>query len=248
MRLTTEPLDLPHMESDDESQAIVDLGVDRPRRTTPSLAKAIAYKRDRRFVMSGPHADRRNWPRAKASEKQAQRRRVAQTLRPALGTVAPEIDDFAPAFPSTSYSARKWRHASIPLGQWVNDKLEKRLYFVGVNIGFRIEDERFRRRLVPFLESLVSGRYGHSVELARRFAHVLDKPSHYSWRVKTDRFFGLDVWRDRIWLRALTELFEEQPEWEAKLRAWIAEVAPAEPPPDEPAWKRIRRLRKRSAQ
>ena len=176
------PLDPPQMDHDDESQAVIDLDVDRPRRMTPSLAKAIAYKRDRRFVSEYPHAERKSWPRKKALRNQTHRRQVDRALRPALGNVTPDIDDFAPALPRRPRSPSRHMHGNIPLGEWVDNKLEKRFSFAGRNIRVKIARDRYRRRLIPFFETLTEGRQGYSVELARRFARVLDSLSHVDYR------------------------------------------------------------------
>lgn len=159
----------------------------------------------------------------------------------------PEIVDFTPLFPRRSRSRYSQLHGNISLGPWVHMKLEKRLSFVGNNIGVKLERARYRRRLVPFFENLVAGRHGHSVELAQAFKRFLDGTRHHRPDELTGRSIGIDLAFENAWCRALNALFEEEPEWEARLRAWIAEVAPAQPPPDAPVWRRIRRLRARSA-
>jgi hypothetical protein len=231
---------------DADADVSVDLGMERPRRVTPALAKSISYKRDRRFVAEYPHLERRSRPKRKVLRNQTWRRRVDATLRPALGEVTPETEDFTPEFPRRQKSRRGWRHANIPLGQWVNDKLENRLSFVGRNIGTKIYREPYRLRLIPFLESVAAGCGGHSVELAVRFQPLLDDLAEPDRLQRRDRRqLQVVSWVDG-WCRALRELFAEQPEWETKLRAWIAQTSPSAPPADEPAWKRIRRLRNRS--
>jgi hypothetical protein len=234
-------------EGDDGPEVAVDLDVGRVRRVAPAFKKATRYRRDRRFVAEYPHLERRTWPQKKALRNQTYRRGVDRALQPALGAVSAEIDDFAPAFPRRPRSPSRSRHGNIPLGQWVNDKLEKRLAYVGNNIGAKIRAESYRRRLIPFLESLLAGRRGHAVEIARYFAMVLDGLPNGGRASDTSRSSNFLVWRSPVWNRALIDLFDEQPEWEARLRAWIAEVAPPEAMVAEPAWRRIRRYRGRSA-
>ncbi len=62
-----------------------------------------------------------------------------------------------------------------------------------------------------------------SCELARSFAVVLDPPpmsrrGPWDWPLERT---AIDWY---AWLGALDKLLEAQPEWEAKLRAWIDEV------------------------
>jgi len=78
----------------------------------PTLKKAIAYKRDRRFVAEHPHRERRSWPKRKALRHQQYRRGVDRAIRPALGTVTPEIDDFAPVLPRRKTSKQTFRHGN----------------------------------------------------------------------------------------------------------------------------------------
>jgi hypothetical protein len=241
----------PHIldDHDDVGNLFVPFDIERPRRVPPALAKAIAYKRDRCFVAEYPHLERRSWPKRKALRNQTWRRGVDAALRPALGEVGPEIDDFMPSLPKRQRSTTSsWRHANIPLGEWVHSKLEKRISFVGCNISIKLGRARNRRRLVPFLESLIAGRHGHAVELAQAFERFLDRrPLPRAWltrdRLITDRSIGVDLAFWNAWCRALNALFAEQPEWEGRLRAWISEVAPVAPTQPEPAWKRIRRHR-----
>jgi hypothetical protein len=232
--------------ADEPTELVGSLDVERPRRITPALKKAIAYRRDRRFVAQDPHLERRSWPKRKALRHQQYRRGVDRAIRPALGTVTPEIDDFAPALPRRKKSHLAFRHGSLPLGKWVDRKLEKRISFVGRNIGAKIERQRYRRRLVPFLESLIAGRRGHAVELAWSFAAILNGLTYTGRRPIAyydlpDHLFG---WSPP-WHYALKTLFAEQPEWEDRLRNWIAETAGHAPATAEPAWQRIRRLKGR---
>jgi hypothetical protein len=159
-------------------------------------------------------------------------------MHPARTMEPSEIDDFTPLFPRRSRSRYGQLHANISLGLWVHQKLEKRLTFVGRNVG--------RIRLIPFLESLVAGRCGHSVELARAFQRIIDRVRSPKRSEYGDRPRPLELCHADGWHRMLTDLFAEQPQWETKFRAWVAEVAPSEPPPDEPVWRRIRRLRTRA--
>ena len=140
------------------------------------------------------------------------------------------------------------RHdTAIPLCAWVHQRLERRLAYAGYHIGDLFSHPRYRRRLVPFIESVMVGCHGHAVELARHFAVTLDAMRHgFPPQVTRDRLSILDQ-PASFWNRPLATLFTWKPEWETQLRAWADEVSSDELPADEPAWKRIRRLRDRAA-
>src|SRR4051812_16985787 len=138
----------------DDAALVVALDADevRPRRMTPAHKKAIEYLRDRRYVAEDPHRERRSWPKRKALRNQTFRRQVDRAIRPALGEVTPEFEDFAPSFPYRKKSNLHFRHGTLSLGAWVHRKLERRLGTVGSNIPAKLNYPRYRRRLIPFLE------------------------------------------------------------------------------------------------
>lgn len=195
----------------------------RPRRANPAEKKAIAYRKDHRTATKCPHRERRSWPKKKALRNQTYRRQVARSLAPASGAVAPDIEDFSPLPPLRRTSKWSASHEAVLLGEWVDRRQNKRTWLIGRKLLANLHRDRHRKRLVPFLESLIQGRSELSRKLARSFALVLD-PTPMSPRGRRGQPLARTAIDWYAWLGALDQLLEEQPEWERKLRAWIDQV------------------------
>lgn len=205
-------------ESDGERQAST-------RRRSPTEKKTLAYRLDHRLGVQDPHRHRRAWPKKKALRNQTYRRQVSRSLEPALGPVASEIDDFSPD--AVRRRKSKWTlfGGPKPLGKWVKSQQRKRLSHIGRKLRANFDRERYRNRLPALLANLIEGRSEHSRELARFFSLLLElPPAGYPWgwegNEEKKQFPGVVDWID--WHHRLRALFREQPEWEAKLRSWIA--------------------------
>jgi hypothetical protein len=104
--------------------------------------------------------------------------------------------------------------ASVPLGDWVESRLAKRIRFTAWNFFKEPYDHsQHRTRFVAFLASLVEGRSDTASGMARRLGALLSPPT---WPVSTD-VCDHESDRDRAWLAAF---FLEEPEWEAKVAGW----------------------------
>ena len=196
---------------------------DRPRRANPTEKKALAYRKDHRIWTKYPQLERRSWPKKKALRNQTYRRQVSRSLIPALEVVTPQIEDFSPSVPRRRKSRWGALRQAMPLGEWVKGRERKRLSLIGRKMLGNFHRERHRKRLVPFLESLIQGRSDLSREFARSFAVLLSlrqRPPGGRWSASRERAV-LNLYS---WIGPLDQLLEEQPEWEAKLRAWIEEV------------------------
>lgn len=193
------------------------------RRLSPQQKKALAYREDHRVWAKYPHVERHSWPKRKALRNQTYRRQVTRSLAPARGVVDGDIADFSPVMPLRRLSKWRNRHGAMPLGKWVEERERKRLALTGRKILGNFHRERHRQRLGPFLESMIQGRSEHSRVLARSFALLLNHPPMHprQWHQLLGDEAAIDLF---AWTGALDALFAEQPDLEARLRAWIADL------------------------
>jgi hypothetical protein len=148
---------------------------------------------------------------------QARRAETRDELRPARGTPdATTLDEIAVEAIARKRIA-KWRTTS--LGDWVEQRLDDRVLRTGGRFFTKPYDSRVHRApFVAFLSSLVEGSSGGSRALARRFAMLLaplDRPG-------ATMVYG-GCWPPRLDAnrRWLGDFFEDEPDWRARLSAWV---------------------------
>ena len=182
-------------------------------RKPPGQRKEEEYSNEYRYkAWHSSKADRRNRPLLKAIEHRSLRRKVKQVFPAQPSGVEPEVADAmtTEATPAPLPSYRTYSSTAVPLAQHLRRSRYRRLAATGRHF-FRspyasaVHREPFSR----FLENVLAGGTGDSVELARLFKGLLDS----------------DGVIDRRWLHRSTwiqSFLRDEPHWEPRLRARIA--------------------------
>ena len=154
----------------------------------------------------------------KAYGHQAYRRRLHQLLDtlPA-STKGDFLDDKVDPGTVVREEVRKWPVA--PMGEVVRKRLEARAVKTAWNFFKRpYNSSPDQRRFSRFLASQLEGHSDHSQELALLFQKALLGPVNAERSAGPQ--FGVPNWEMyQDWLYAF---FKDEPEWEVRLRTWIA--------------------------
>jgi hypothetical protein len=181
------------------------------RRRTPAEKKQLEYTKDHVNSAEYPHAFRKSWPRKKAKASRAYRHKIVQ-LSSKLVTRQEEdfLDEESPEIVRRR-EVKKWSVA--PMGMIVQGRLEDRIRRTAWNF-FRepYDSTRHRERFAKFLASQIDGTTENSRRLALLFQAALSGPQGYNSRSGS---WG----HRRDWLQ---DFFRDEPDWERRLRAWIA--------------------------
>jgi hypothetical protein len=200
------------------------------RRRTPTEKKALSYKKDHAISAEYPHAFRRQWPRKKARVQRKERRQVNQSLTQVTQSYQEEQGDDILLKPIQRNFVESWGDP-VPLGIWVKDRQFRRIYRTAWNF-FKVPytSNLHRDSFKAFLQIVTKGRTIYSGRLAQLFSELLSS----SAKQGRSEFDGIYSYQDKIskqeyqskthwksdWLRAF---LKDEPEWEERLRAWIAE-------------------------
>jgi hypothetical protein len=193
-----------------------------PRRKSPQEKKALSYRKDYKSVAEYPHAFRQYWPLKEARANRKYRRQVRQIVSGVARPEAVEDRDDLPLRPVRRDFVRKWRVVS--LAEWAQQVHKARVSRTCWNYFKNpYQSGRDRERFMAFLDTLTEGGTAYSRELAFFFNQLLEPPEI---PVQAD-FIGPPSGfpfspGPRAWLRAF---FRDEPEWEFRLRAWIASMA-----------------------
>jgi hypothetical protein len=207
-------------------------------RLSPRVEKAIDYARTRRLHAEYPDRFRKDLPRKKQLRNQQYRKLLDRSLRDQLTRADLEPEDLAPETPRRRKTAR-FLGGNVPLGESVRQALRHRAYRVGWNLTKRAYDPaRHRERAVAFMEGLTAGRTSRLREVALYWQAALEAPPDVQWP-----WMGVvSVWHPgkryhpgrACWLQGF---LADQPEWEPRLREWVAAVL-ALPPVGPASWRR----------
>src|SRR6185436_5879905 len=118
-----------------------------------------------------------------------------------------------PLRPVRRDQVRKW--GVVPLGEWVQGRLHMRVYRTAWNFFKRpYQPELHRERFIAFLNQLTQEHTASTRQIAQLFAELLEPPEPIT---QADYIAQAD--RRSAWLRAF---LQDVPEWDARLRTWIA--------------------------
>ena len=187
---------------------------------TPQVKKELLYQKERRT--GSLHGYVKTYPKTKARINRASRHEANTALKSAgieSSEQAVEVtDDQAitrerlqrsiKRVPGGDFKARPHK-----LKEWVENRLEGRVKFAGdryfaESYNSAVHRKRFRKHL----QTILSGRSANSAVVARFYEDVLNPSNLEAEIYNAER---------RSWLQAF---FEDEPEYEAKLSLWIAEM------------------------
>jgi hypothetical protein len=187
----------------------------RRRRLTPQEKKRRADHQDHRVGVEYPHLHRCSWPKKKALRNRSYRRQLKAVRAPGV-----PLEDVSPAPVLRRKSTWTRRHGVVPLGRWVRMTLATRLHRTDWNFFKEpFVRERHYARFAAFLATLPEGTSNTSHDLACMFEAVLNGQDPLDqWQ--GHKFLGRPMGSNPAqWLRAF---LQDAPEWEPRLRAWIA--------------------------
>lgn len=191
---------------------------DGGRRKTPHEKKRLDLKNQRRGFSEYHHALRHGaWRRKRRGANRAERSRVAALLAGARGDVEQGAVDPEEVDVGGVLRKRIEKWGATPLGQWVKDRLDRRIARYAWN--FFKDPYRSELHREPFsrvLDALVKDRDGGETSLGQRLRILLDAVD--SPMAAAVEHHDHQVVRDARWLRAF---FDDEPEWRARLRGWL---------------------------
>lgn len=182
------------------------------RRRTPQEKKLDEYTKDHVEFSESVHAFRKNWPRKKVRATRTYRRTVHQAVDVLVYRQEEDFPDFSRPETLRRSTVRKWHYVE-PMGDIIKQRLDRRIrstahyFFI-----YEYDSLRDRERFIGFLSSCVEGCTENSRELARHFKDII---------AHSPKAHGPNYWhrRKQKWLQAF---FQDEPEWQARLSAWIA--------------------------
>jgi hypothetical protein len=187
------------------------------RQRTPQEKKALAYEKDHVPISEFPHALRKTLPRLKAIAHREERHRVSQML----GELKLEgADDKRGDFPTEPVRPDKVgkRYGVRSLREKIAWRFERRVEEIGWNFfKNRYDRQRHHEAFANFLRALTDSktRSEYSRKVALLFRDMMDPPPR---RTTLDPAWRWNM-RHNQWLR---NFFQDEPEWETRLRAWIS--------------------------
>ena len=188
------------------------------QRSTPREKKELEYTKDHVDSSEYPHAFRKQWPRKKARSHRAYRRGIHQLLDTLSATPQVDfLDDRVDPEKVVQKKVKKWRVVSM--GRVVRRRIDSRIERTAWNF-FKdpYNSSLDRARFARFLASQVDGHTKQSRNLALLFKEVLYGSADVRSMGRL-QFWRADGQRHQAWLRAF---FQDEPEWEGRLRTWIA--------------------------
>jgi hypothetical protein len=184
------------------------------RRKTPQEKKANEYTKDHIVVTECRRCFRIGYPRARKWANQKYRRRVKQLVN---GFAAHEENDFPDkAHPNLIRREKVTKTSGVsPLGEFIGRRTEARVRRTAQNyFRYSYTGTDDREGFIAFLRSQIVGRTAYSSRIADYLGNLIDpsgRPAGESARYFWDK--------EHAWLRAF---FHDEPEWEARVRAWIS--------------------------
>ena len=187
------------------------------RRKTPREKKDLEYIKDHVTFAESVHGARKTWPRKEARVTRAYRRLVRQRIG---SFQARHEDDFPDEENPMSVRRQRVRKLGVlPFGEVLRRRKEKRLEGTMHNfLSGSYYPIYGREHFAAFLSSQVGGRTEKSRMLAQYLQELMDIPQKYVRTV--EQYWWWE--KKREWLLAF---FRDEPEWEERVRAWIASFA-----------------------
>ena len=189
----------------------------RKQRKTPVQKKRLAYNKDHVLRVEYPNAFRRYWPRRKAQASQKERRQV----RRLLGDLVPDQNAEArldmPLRPVRRDRVRKWSGSATPLGEHIAHRHHMRVSRAAWNFFKTPYDStRHKARFIAFLAQITQEKTVYTIKVAAMFQELLLPPVCLS-----DAQYSSRLDQRSRWLQAFVA---DEPEWGARLQAWIDET------------------------
>lgn len=184
------------------------------KRRTPQQKKSDEYDRDHHQPNS--HGFWRDWREAKAREHRKTRRKTTLLERQAVATVHdPEAYESAEGRVARR-PTRLTKGGTPTVRERVRLKREARIWKAGWDQFFRrpFDPEADHRPFRRFLESIMRGRSGQAIELARYYRAVLLSPRGRDAHGVTGRT-----------ARWLHQYFAQDAALEARFRRWVAQTS-----------------------
>lgn len=187
------------------------------RPETPQEKKATAYEKDHVIVAEYRGAHFKGYRRAKAFAMREERRKTRAILSASVRLGDDDMRGDLGSRPVRRKKITKQFARPVPLGEHVAERLRTRKKRVGWNFFHApYRSSRHRESFVAFLGALIQGKSGDAVALAERFRGYLDPgplPVNHIERYRWN--FNRHMNR---WFQAF---FEDEPEWEPRLRDWV---------------------------
>jgi hypothetical protein len=181
------------------------------RRWSPQDKKEHEYRRQRRPWLGVPSTARTNWPWFEKAASRKYRHRVRQVLAQERIANEPEIKSQVPV------KRVPIRRLSRPMSlrELIAVRRDNQVWrAVWHFVHEPYESEKHRLRFAAFLASLPDQSTPYAQAAARLFGLLTEPPANnWRWESRTVTREG------PRWLRAF---FADEPEWEPRLRAWIA--------------------------
>jgi hypothetical protein len=193
------------------------------RRRTPQEKKALVYEKDHHIDTEYPHAFRIGWPRKKAGAHRAYRRTVRQLLQDvdAESALSDDASGDVRAEAVRRRPVRKWGQgihgSALPLRAWIERQRERRIVSTAHSFFKRPYDQTLHgERFAAFLASVIEGKTPYARQLAIFLSNLLPDPLPHAW--PTPHNGRRDM--NRAWLAAF---LVDYPDWEQRVRRWIAQ-------------------------
>ena len=183
------------------------------RRRTPQEKKLDEYTKDHFAYSESVHGFRKTWPRSKARANRVYRRQVHQVL---TSLEAREQEDFPDdARPELVRRERLRKLGVYPFGEVIQRRLKERIERPLDNLLMRDYNSAVDREpFTLFFSAQIEGRSERSQHLVLYLKDLIDPFSRYPGK-----------WDNRgreIKQQCLRAFFQDAPEWEERLRTWIA--------------------------
>ena len=192
----------------------------RMKKKTPQEKKELLYEKERRT--GSLHGYVKTYPKTKARINRASRHEANAVLKSAgieSSEQAVEVADEQSItrerlqrsinrVPGGDFKARPYK-----LKEWVENRLDNRVKFAGDRYFAEAYNSAAHRvRFRKYLQTILSGRSAISAAVAAFYEDLLNPPN-----LEVEKYHA----RRRLWLQAF---FKDEPEYELKLRVWIAEM------------------------
>ena len=190
------------------------------RRKTPQQKKAESYAKD--TVLRGRHQPSTALRTRYRHAEHAYRHAIARNLHGE--TLVADPLDTEETLAVAREAIRRWQPTR--LGEYVANSRTQRVKLMGYSYYRRPYDgERDRERYKRFLSTVIASRTPSAVRLASLFKEALAPLGEQKRFIQPAAYW---LWGSKAQRRWLAAFFADEPEREARLRAWMAELLPGE--------------------
>jgi hypothetical protein len=182
------------------------------RRKTPQEKKALEYEKDH---ISYPNSRERARKRSANREYRHEVHLVLTRIKAWDGDF--QVDELQTEQVARGRAEKRW--IVVPLGEVVARRLRLRWERRAIKFfNHKYWAPRDRERFVAFLTSLTSAPSQYTHELVEMFDGTLEARSEKGLPNSTRQYDRFGRWRKQY----LHGFFRDEPEWEERVRAWIA--------------------------